>query len=224
MERVLLEVIMGNASGILADRHEVVLHALDVLVDIHTELFVGIGVLGSGFFAAELLHLLAILLLVDMSHGRLVYIKYGIDILTGIDLVFLLVRIREGIVLCAADLLVGIVLVDILIEVRPHEWHTFLTLHHSLVAVVGLVVHGVAVGLELALVTVHRHNQGVGGSDAHGLVVKMGSQLLGVVQENASILTRSFKGGDKNLSLSLCARFLGNSFFCHNIVSFNGEK
>lgn len=52
----------------------------------------------------------------------------------------------------------------------------------------------------------------------------MGSQLLGVVQENASILTGSFKGGDKNLCLSLCARFLGNSFFCHNIVSFNGEK
>ena len=159
-----------------------------------------------------------------MSHGRLVYIKYGIDILTGIDLVFLLVRIREGIVLCAADLLVGIVLVDILIEVRPHEWHTFLTLHHSLVAVVGLVVHGVAVGLELALVTVHRHNQGVGGSDAHRLVIKVRSKFLGTVQEDTSILTCSFKGCDKNLSLSLCARFLGNSFFCHNIVSFNGEK
>ena len=215
---------MGNARGILADRHEVVLHTLDVLVDIHTELFVGIGVLGSGFFAAELLHLLAILLLVDVGHGRLVYIKYGIDILTGIDLVLLLVGIRKGIVLRAADLLVSIVLVDILVEVRPHERHTFLTLHNSLTAVVGLVVHGVAVGLELALVTVHRHNQGVGGSDAHGLVVKMGSQLLGAVQENASILTCSFKGGDKNLSLSLCARFLGNSFFCHNIVSFNGEK
>ena len=224
MKRVFLEIIMGNARGILADRYEIVLNALDKLVDIHAELLVGIGVLCSGFFVAELFQLLAIFLLVDVEHGRLVYIEDSVDILTGINPVFLLVCIRESIVLRTAYLLISIVLVDILIEVRPHKWHTFLTLHHRFTAVVGLVVHGVPIGLEPALVTVHCHDESVSGSDAHRLVIKVRNTFLGAVQENASILTGSLKDGNKNLSLSLCARFLGDSFFCHKIVSFNGEK
>ena len=145
---------MCNTSGILADRDEIVLHTLDEFVDIHSkELFICRSVW------SKLLHLLGIFFLMNMGHGGLVDVKDRIHILTRINLVFCFFCICERIVFCTADFILRIVFVDVLVEVLPNERDSFLSFLNGLTAVMGFIEHRVAVGHELAIVTVHGHDK-----------------------------------------------------------------
>ena len=154
VQGVFLAVIMCNACGILADRNEIVLHALDIFVDIHTQLLVINRIVRS-----ILLRLLGIFILMDVRHGGLVDIKDRIHVFTRVDLVLCLIGVSKSIVFCMADFILRIVFVDILIEVLPNERDSFLTFLYGLTAVMGLIEHRVDVGLEVAVVTVHDHDK-----------------------------------------------------------------
>ena len=145
---------MCNTSGILADRDEIVLHTLDELVDIHSkELFICRSV------CSKLLHLLGVFFLMNMGHGGLVDVEDRIHILTRINLVLRFFCICERIVFSTADFILRIVFVDVLVEVLPNERDSFLSFLNGLTAVMGFIEHRVAVGLELAIVTVHGHDK-----------------------------------------------------------------
>ena len=95
----------------------------------------------------------------NMGHGGLVDVEDRIHILTRINLVFCFFCICERIVFCTADFILRIVFVDVLVEVLPNERDSFLSFLHGLTAVMGFIEHSVAVGLELAIVTVHGHDK-----------------------------------------------------------------
>ena len=162
---------------VLADRHKTVFHLLQELVELHPYSLVVHGLVRALAGSGKLLHLLFVVLLVYMRHRRLVDVEDGIDILTRVGLVLLAGFLVKGIISLTADLVVGVGVVDILVGIRPHHRHAFLTLTDSLAAFVGLTEHRIDVGLEPAQVTVHRHHQGIARRQAQGLVVKTRSRF-----------------------------------------------
>ena len=177
VHRVGAAVVVCETRAVLADRHKTVFHLLQELVELHPHSLVVHGLVRALAGSGKLLHLLFVVLLVYMRHRRLVDVEDGIDILTRVGLVLLAGVLVEGKISLAADLVVGIVVVDILVGIRPHHRHAFLTLTDSLAAFVGLTEHRIDVGLEPAQVAVHRHHQGIARRQAQGLVVKTRSRF-----------------------------------------------
>ena len=168
--------------------------------------------------------MLSIVLLVDMGHRGLVYVEYRIGVLTWIESIFSLVFLGQLLELRTTQLVLRIFLVHILVHVHPYERHPLLSLLHRLIAVLGLIVQCVSIGLKLSLVTVHCHHQGIDWRNGQLLVVEVRCQLFFLIEQYATVLACSLQGCDKNLRLSLNPSFLWNYFFCHNIISVNGEK